>query len=303
METEEKILESDSSADQLDADHLDAVRRSRERKILIAVIALPVVMGLFHTGQRHVLIDWLRSASEYYLTWGLFERFLLTTLVGATSLLVWRYPLFAKPYVSPVFVMLGALSVLFYCSEQKSFDGIVFWLACYGPVLIIFLLLRVWARFCITAVDENDLPQRGRLSILHLIYWTAGCAAFFAAAKFVAQSVTHRSLLTGMTPSLIPWLFIPEIFAITSTMLVAIFTRRYRWWVCLVAVTLVVISRNYAVAWCWSWYMSSPFFAPWTFLLMLSVTEALGAISGLWLSQLGGYRIKRFPKWTSPTLT
>lgn len=164
------------------------------------------------------------------------------------------------------------------------------------PCMFLFLMLRLRGRLCISAVDESALPNPGPLTILQLIYWTAGFAVFFAAAPIAVRSVAKTYLPMAKTPSLIFYLFLPQIIVLSSMLLAFALTRKLAAWKRWPFVAGIGLLLNYAVSYYFAWRMNSPVNFEWFNEICFAVVHACAVSSAFWLATRGGGQLKRFPK-------
>lgn len=224
-------------------------------------------------------------------------------VVCAAILLALRHPFWGKPDWTAILIVLGlAYTLVTACRtspygalQSLAYNGVI-----YGPSLIVVLLLRAVGRFCITNVPDDELPSRGRFSIMSLLYWVTAFAFSFAVVPVVVRTALQVDVTIAMPLSWVLFHHTVTISAIAGPLLAGFVLRNRSWPIRAAGIFLCVCICRFGMDFLVSWLLSEPsstmrfFYAylSWCFLYALSITFAF------WLNERGGRKIKRFPKYS-----
>lgn len=281
----------------------DADRRRIEKRLLVAIFVVPVILGFFVNGYHFPVSKFLSEQ----LRGVFFSRFMLIllfimeqTAVTLTVLLVWRPKGFAKPHGRVIAVLAMTTIAIFvskflypwvFYSQWRGWvtDNVrLLLLTSATSVLTMFVLILVRRISGLSFVLDaaTSLPTRKRLSILELMGWTTLVAVLAISVPPILREVDH--LYRGYSSAVfelslqVLWTCLPILFLASVSKL----RWRYKIPLCCVATTLLAVGKHLIRARQFGWFPIQT-----QELVLQAAMTAIPVVLAFWLVQLRGYRV------------
>ncbi len=220
----------------------DSQRRQFEKAILVAVIAVPILLGVIINGFGYRIVD---ALVNFFV--GVDSRLMqmaMQALTATTLLLSWRHPLLGKKWWKPTAILLATILIptIFHAASDlwrdptqslarwfwENLIEVLQWASVLTGSLMLFVLIRRTTGICLIRKSTATIPVRKPLSIAELLGWITACAIMLAVIPVIVGA-TPWNYAGSISAYYVHLAF--QVSVTTLSVLSVVATASWRWMV------------------------------------------------------------------------